>query len=101
MVVDGELLTLEGGDIVRVSPAAKRALKAADNTDLFVICTGGLAAGYPKQPNARYLIDDGIPDYDDVPPWYEGNPEIAERNARLKERMLKAQSKRDSQQESQ
>jgi hypothetical protein len=30
MVVDGELLTLEGGDIVRVSPAAKRALKAAE-----------------------------------------------------------------------
>ena len=101
MVVDGELLTLEGGDIVRVSPAAKRALKAAENTALFVICTGGLAAGYPKQPNARYLIDDGIPNYDDVPPWYEGNPEIAETNARLKERMLKAQSKRESQQESQ
>ena len=101
MVVDGELLTLEGGDIVRVSPAAKRALKATENTALFVICTGGLAAGYPKQPNARYLIDDGIPDYDDVPPWYEGNPEMAQRNARLKERMLKAQSKRDSQQESQ
>lgn len=40
MVVDGELLTLDGGDIVRVSPSAKRALKAGDNTDLLVICTG-------------------------------------------------------------
>jgi hypothetical protein len=82
---------------VRVSPAAKRALKAGDNTTLFVIYTGGLAAGYPNQPNARYLIDDGIPDYDDIPPWHEGNPEILERNARLKERMLKSQAKRDSQ----
>lgn len=100
MVVDGELLTLESGDIVRVAPAAKRALKADADTALFVICTGGLAAGYPKQSNARYLIDDGIPDYDDIPPWYRGNPEIVERNARLKERMLKAKAKRDSQQES-
>lgn len=99
MVVDGELLTLESGDIVRVSPTAKRALKADANTNLFVICTGGLTAGYPKQANARYLIDDGIPDYDDIPPWYRGNPEIVERNARLKARMLKAQAKRESQQE--
>jgi hypothetical protein len=30
------------------------------------------------------LIDDGIPDYDNVPPWYEGNKKIAEINKRLK-----------------
>ncbi|NJL66822.1 MAG: cupin domain-containing protein [Microcoleus sp. SM1_3_4] len=99
IAIDGQLIALESGDIVRVAPPAKRALKADDNTDLFVICTGGLAAGYPKQANARYLIDDGIPDYDDIPPWYRGNPEIVERNARLKERMLKAKAKRESQQE--
>lgn len=79
---------------MRVSPAAKRALKAAEDTALFAICAGGVAAGYPKQPNSRYLIDDGIPHYDDIPPWYHGNPEVMERNAQLKERMLKAQLKR-------
>src|SRR4028119_630138 len=32
MVVDWELLTVECGDFVRVSPAAKRVLKAAEKT---------------------------------------------------------------------
>jgi len=94
MLVDEELLSLERGDIVRVSPAARRALKAAEDNSLFAICAGGVAAGYPKQPNSRYLIDDGSPHYDDTPPWYKGNPEIMKRNAQLKERMLKAQAKR-------
>jgi hypothetical protein len=39
---------------------------------------------YPKSPKSRALIDDGIPDYDNVPPWYEGNEKIAEINKRLK-----------------
>jgi hypothetical protein len=37
----------------------------------------------------------GIPDYDDIPPWYRGNPEIAEKNPELKTRMLKSQEKRE------
>ena len=97
MVLNGELIEIQRGDIIRVSPATKRALKANSNTSLFVICTGGVAEGYPKQPNARYLIDDGIPDYDDIPPWYQGNPKIVARNAQLKARMLKSQKeKRDN-----
>ncbi|MBD2256958.1 cupin domain-containing protein [Pseudanabaena sp. FACHB-2040] len=92
---DDELIPLERGDVVRVSPQTRRALRAADQVPLFVVCTGGVPAGYPKSANARYLIDDGIPHYDDVPPWYADDPAIAERNANLQARMLKAQQKRE------
>jgi mannose-6-phosphate isomerase-like protein (cupin superfamily) len=95
MLVDGQLLDLDRGDMVRVSPSAKRALKASAQTALLVICAGGVAAGYPKQPNSRYLIDDGIPDYDDVPPWYAGDPDVIARNAQLKDRMQRSQANRD------
>ncbi len=95
ILVDDELLELTKGDAVRVSPVARRALKA-HGEGLLVVCAGGVASGYPHNPNSRYMIDDGIPDYDDIPPWYEGNPEVAERNARLKERMEKTQAKKES-----
>lgn len=91
MLLDGELIEIGRGDIVRVAPTTKRALKANSATPLFVICAGGVAEGYPEKPNARYLIDDGIPDYDDIPPWYQGNSEIIARNTELKARMLKSQ----------
>ena len=80
---------------MRVSPAARRALKAHGD-GLLVVCAGGVAYGYPHDPNSRYMIDDGIPDYDDIPPWYAGNPLVAERNARLKERMEKTQARKKS-----
>lgn len=92
--LNGEWVELEPGDIVRVSPETKRALKAHSEQRLFVICAGAVPAGYPKEPNSRYMIDDGIPDYDDVPPWYAGDGTIAQRNAKLKERMRRAQEKR-------
>jgi Cupin domain len=88
MQIDGELVELVQGDIVRVSPSAKRALKA-ENDGMFVICAGAVPAGYPKNSNARYLIDDGIPDYDDIPLWYSGNTDAKERNEKLKDRMKK------------
>lgn len=91
MLLDGELIEIGRGDIIRVAPTTKRALKANSDTPLLVICVGGVAEGYPEKPNARYLIDDGIPDYDDIPPWYQGNPEIITRNTQLKARMLKSQ----------
>ncbi|MDJ0719152.1 MAG: cupin domain-containing protein [Prochloraceae cyanobacterium] len=94
MLLDGELVDIGKGDLVRVSPQTKRALKANEQAPLLVICAGGVARGYPENPNARYLIDDGIPDYDDVPPWYRGNQEIIKRNNQLKERMLKSQQNR-------
>lgn len=88
--LDGELIEIEKGDLIRVSPATKRALKASADSPLFVICAGGVAEGYPQNPNDRYLIDDGIPDYDNVTPWYEGNLKVIERNNQLKARMLKS-----------
>lgn len=97
ILIDGELIEIQRGDCVRVSPAAKRALKADKETYLFVICAGGVAQGYPKNSNSRYLIDDGIPDYDDIPPWYQDNSDIIAKNALLKERMLKAEAKRKQQ----
>ncbi len=94
ILIDGELIEIQRGDLVRVSPTAKRAIKADRETYLFIICAGGVAKGYPKNSNSRYLIDDGIPDYDDIPPWYQDNPDIIAKNILLKERMLKAQTKR-------
>jgi Cupin domain len=86
--VDDELLAIERGDAVRVSPWARRALKAGE-TGLLVICAGGVAEGYPANPNSRYLIDDGIADYDDIPLWYQGNIDVVRRNTELKKRQGK------------
>ena len=96
--IDGELIDIARGDLVRVSPAARRALKAAPDSSLLAICAGGVAAGYPKNPQARYLIDDGTPYYDDIPPWYRGREDIIDRNRVLQERMCKAQEKRGDRQ---
>ena len=93
IVLDNERLPLCRGDTVRVAPATKRALKAGHN-GLFVICAGAIPAGFPKHPGSRYLIDDGIPDYDDIPPWYQGDQTVAENNARLRSRMLAARHRR-------
>jgi uncharacterized protein YjlB len=91
--INGELIELVSGDIVRVSPNAKRALKAHE-LGMFVICSGAVPMGYPKNPHARYLIDDGIPDYDDIPLWYVDEPMVKERNALLKARMEKSAANR-------
>jgi oxalate decarboxylase/phosphoglucose isomerase-like protein (cupin superfamily) len=94
ILVDGELVPLAPGDAVRVAPAAKRALKNDGGEPLRIICAGAVPAGYPKNPNARFLIDDGIPDYDDIPPWYSGRADIAERNATLRERYRRSLARR-------
>ncbi len=88
ILINDELIDLQTGDIIRVSPDARRALKG-DETGICCICAGAVPMGYPKNPNARYLIDDGIPDYDDIPPWYAGNEDVIKRNNRLKQRMNK------------
>ena len=83
--IDCKDISLQEGDFVNVVPESKRALKAANDSDLIFICAGAVSTGkYPKSPKSRALIDDGIPDYDSVPPWYEGNEKIAEINKRLK-----------------
>lgn len=86
ILIDGALIPLQRGDVVRVAPEARRALRAADHEALLVLCAGAVAAGYPKDPNARFLIDDGIPDFDDIPPWYAGDPEAKRRNEEMKAR---------------
>ncbi|MBE0585680.1 MAG: cupin domain-containing protein [Desulfofustis sp.] len=98
ILVDEERLPLGRGDIVRVAPATRRALKANEN-GLFVICAGALPLGFPRHPDSRYLIDDGIPDYDDIPPWYQGNLTVVENNARLKSRMEAARRRRTEKKE--
>ncbi len=92
--IDGEAVPLVAGDMVRVSAQARRALKCDDDGPLRIICAGAVPAGFPKQPGSRYLIDDGVPDYDDIPPWYEKNEEVAANNRRLKERYLRSLAKR-------
>lgn len=89
MLINDKLIDLQSGDIVRVPPETRRALKGGE-TGICCICAGGVPMGYPKNPNARYLIDDGVPDYDDIPPWYDGNEDVVKRNNRLKQRMKKA-----------
>ncbi len=94
MVINGEIVSLTRGDAVRVSPSAHRALRAAGEA-LLVVCAGGVPMGYPKNPGARYLIDDGIPHYDEVPPWYAGDEEVVFRNRKLKERMERSRKRRE------
>lgn len=96
LLVDGELVPLTAGDMVRVDPQAKRALKNDGDAPLRIICAGGVAAGYPKNPGARYLIDDGVPDYDDLPPWCADDPGAKERNQKLRERYQRAMARRAS-----
>ena len=48
----------------------------------------------PHSERSRYLIDDGIPFYDCIPRWYEGDTDVVAKNKMLKERMLKSQEKR-------
>lgn len=93
IMVDDEILEITEGDMVRVSPETRRALKA-NNSGMFVICSGGLAHDYPKNPKARYLIDDGVPDYNDIPPWYHGNIGVADRNRQLHQRLVKSLSRK-------
>ena len=93
LMVDDEILELTEGDMVRVSPESRRALKAG-SPGMFVICSGGIPQGYPKNPNARYQIDDGVPDYNDIPPWYSESSTVAKRNRQLHLRQLKARARK-------
>jgi mannose-6-phosphate isomerase-like protein (cupin superfamily) len=94
LLVVGELVPLAAGDVVRDDPASSRALKNDGDTPLRVVCAGAVPAGYPRHENSRYLIDDGVPDYDDIPPWYAGDERVATQNATLKDRYLRALARR-------
>ena len=83
--LDGELVDLTPGDVVRVDPEVYRALKADDESELICLIVGALPIkGFPKNPKNNSLIDDGIPDWDHLPPWYEGNNKIIELNKKIR-----------------
>ena len=84
--LDGELVKLSSGDVVRVNPEVYRALKADDNFELVCLIVGALPAeGYPKKKNNHgSLIDDGIPDWETLPPWYRGSKKIIELNKKIR-----------------
>lgn len=89
--LDGKELPLVEGDLVKVDPPVKRALKAGDQEDMFILCVGGATKGYPRDSQSRVLIDDGRPLFDELPPWVEGKENIKAYNARLKEKYLHRQ----------
>jgi len=83
--IDGENVELAPGDIVKVDAVARRCLKADDNSELVCLIMGALPAkGFPRKASSTTLIDDGIPDWDTLPPWCEGNKKIIELNKKLK-----------------
>ena len=83
--IDGEDIPLTKGDFINVFPESKRALKANEDTDFVYICAGAIKSNkYSNNQSSGSLIDDGIPDFDNLPPWYKGNKKIAELNERLK-----------------
>ena len=66
-------------------PNSKRALKANKDSDLVYICAGAIKSEkYPNDKTKKTLINDGIPDFENLPPWYVGNKKIAELNKKLK-----------------
>lgn len=83
--IEDEAIELASGDFVRVSPSARRAIKADDASSMGGIVVGGVAkSGYPRYRGSKTLIDDGVPDWDNLPPWCAGNEKIAKINERLK-----------------
>lgn len=89
MVVDGERLRLERGDHLRVAPEAKRALRAAPDSGLFMLVAGAVGSGWPRHPGSRTLIDDGIPDFESLPPWVEDEEAARATNAKIAARMAR------------
>jgi len=85
--LDGELIDLNPGDVVRVNPEVYRAIKADDESELVCLIVGALPVeGFPRSANSKTLIDDGIPDWDHLPPWCEGNEKIIELNKKIRAR---------------
>ncbi|MBH31759.1 MAG: hypothetical protein CMG71_07210 [Candidatus Marinimicrobia bacterium] len=82
--IEDQAIDLVSGDFVRVSPSARRAIKADDESSMTGIVVGGVAkSGYPRYKGSKTLIDDGVPDWENLPPWCEGNETILKINERL------------------
>ncbi len=85
IMLKDELVDLTAGDFVRVSPPVRRALKADNEVSMAGIIVGGVAkVDYSRYKGSSSLIDDGIPDWENLPPWCEGNEKIVEINKKLK-----------------
>ncbi|MFQ6677999.1 MAG: cupin domain-containing protein [Fidelibacterota bacterium] len=85
--IDGKEIKIQKGDIIKIDPKGKRALKASDESNLIAICVGGVPVkGYPKYLDSKTLIDDGIPDYDEPPVWYKNDKEVKSLLKHLKEK---------------
>ena len=83
--LEDEAVEMSAGDFVRVSPPVRRAIKADSDSSMAGIIVGGVPkSGYPRYKGSSSLIDDGIPDWDNLPPWCEGNEKIVEINKKLK-----------------
>ena len=84
--LDGKLLKLSPGDVVRVNPEVYRALKADDEYELVCLIVGALPAeGYPRRKNNHgSLIDDGVPDWETLPPWCRGSKKVIEINKKIR-----------------
>ncbi len=86
MLLDDEVIEIAPGDVIRVAPETKRALAAAEDESLLAICAGAAPTGrYRENEGADVLIDDGLPDFDDVPPWWSHDlDEAKRRNEKLR-----------------
>lgn len=85
--VDGDDIQVSKGDVIKIDPAGKRGVKAAEDSDLVAICVGGVPkSGYPHYSDSLSLIDDGIPDYDNPPYWYADDENVKDLLKRLKEK---------------
>lgn len=85
--IDGEEISVRKGDIIKIDPEGKRALKASDDSHLIAVCTGGIPGkGYPKLSTSKTLINDGIPDFDAPPPWYKNDEKVISLLQHLKEK---------------
>ena len=82
-----EVLGMEPGDVVRVSPETRRSVYATPR--------GG--TGYAMRTKQEHFVlhvfgatpspvEDGNPHYEDIPSWFVEKPGIADRNRMLKER---------------
>ena len=85
IMLEDEAVDLAAGDFVRVSPPVRRAIKAVKESPMTGIIVGGVPKiGYSRYKGSSSLIDDGIPDWKNLPPWCEGNEKIVEINKKLK-----------------
>lgn len=85
MQINDQQIDVQAGDMIRIPPEDSRALCASEHEAIFGFCVGGIPdEGFPRKENSRALFDDGIPFFDELPPWYEGNEKVRELNQKLR-----------------